>query len=69
MVGGVASEVVPRNGNPHPFLPVTAGGGERFAHRRMCLLFTIVRSHRAHQSEHCGDIEEPVGRTNTVTLL
>jgi hypothetical protein len=68
MIGCVASEVVPRDGNPHPFLLVIAGSGERHAHRRLRLPFTIVRAHRAHHAEHCGDIEEPVDRTNTVTL-
>src|SRR4051794_31195039 len=68
MVRCAASEVVPRDSNSHPFLPVTARGCERHAHRRLCLPFAIVRAHRAHQAEHCGHIEEPVGRTNTVTL-
>ena len=69
MVGGVASEVLPCDGNAHPFLPFIASGGERHAHRRLCLLFVVVRVHRAHQAEHYGDIEEPVDRINTVTLL
>jgi hypothetical protein len=45
-----------------------ASGGERHAHRRLCLPFIVVRIHDAHQAEHYGNIEEPVGRTNTVTL-
>jgi hypothetical protein len=69
MVGGVASEVVPSDGNAHPFLPVIASGGERHAHRRLCLLFIVVRAHHAHQAEHYGNIAEPLDRTNTVTLL
>lgn len=69
MVRGVTRKVVPCESNSHPFLPVAAGGRERLAHRRLCLLFTIIRAHDAHHAEHCGDNEEPVGRTNTVTVL
>jgi hypothetical protein len=68
VVRRVTSEVPPRESNSHPSLPVIAGGGERLAHRRLCLLFVIVRVHRthgAHHDEHCGDNEEPVGRTTT----
>jgi hypothetical protein len=67
MVLYVARQLLPRDGNSHPFLPVIAGRGERHTHGRLCFLLTIVRAnHPTHHAEHCEHIEERADRTTTV---